>query len=69
MRALKQRVLTASDIMYAEIIAKEAVKTRLDRAELRDRLTYIAANSGASIGIEELSKVLMGMLIETEEER
>lgn len=66
MRALKARVLTVSDLMLAERLANAAVAERLKALDLK--YTYSAALNGADLGIMEYSKILVGMLTETEGE-
>lgn len=68
MRTLKQRVLTAADLMTAENMARAAIMDRLNGLHLETEQIYTAAYCGAQIGLEELSEILIGMLTETEEE-
>lgn len=68
MRSLKQRVLTAADLMTADKLAQTAIKERLDRLQLKTDMVKTTAYAGAMIGIEEYTKILVGMLTETEEE-
>ncbi len=68
MRKLKQRVLTAADLMTAENMARAAIADRLDGLHLETGQIYTAAYCGAQIGLEVFSKILIGMLTETEGE-
>lgn len=68
MRTLKQRVLTAADLMTADKLAQTAIKERLDRLQLQTDTIATSAYAGAMLGIEEYTKILVGMLTETEDE-
>lgn len=66
MRTLKQRVLTAEDLMLAEKLARAAIEEHLKALGLKH--IYGDTLNGAKLGIMEYSKILLGMLAETEEE-
>lgn len=68
MRTLKQRVLTAADLMTADKLVQTAIKERLDRLHLKTDAIETAVYAGAMLGIQEYTKILIGMLTETEGE-
>lgn len=62
------RVLTVADLMTADELAQTAAKQRLDRLHLKTGEIATAAYAGALLGIQEYTKILVGMLTETEDD-